>query len=155
MIEAVKSRLVERLEKIVGSRFVSTNPADLYIYSYDLTTAEPHSPDVVVLPQSVEEVRAVLKLANQEKIPVIPYIAGGNVGGLTIPLNGGIMLDLKRMNKIIEVNEVDMYALVEPGVIFGQLKAFLAKHHPSLKYTYAFSPPLHRHHFQCPGSGTG
>jgi FAD/FMN-containing dehydrogenase len=141
MIEAVKSGLIEQLEKIVGSRFVSSNPADLYIYSYDLTPAEPLAPDVVVLPQSVDEVRAVLKLANREKIPVIPYIAGGNVAGLTIPLNGGIMLDLKRMNKIIEVSEVDMYAVVEPGVTFGQMKAFLDKHHPTLKYTYAFSPP--------------
>lgn len=141
MIEAVKSGLIEQLVKIVGSRFVSTNPADMYIYSYDLTFAEPRSPDVVVLPQSVEELRAVLKLADQEKIPVIPYIAGGNIGGLTIPLNGGIMLDLKRMNRIIEVSEVDMYAVVEPGVTFGQMKAFLDKHHPTLRYTYAFSPP--------------
>ncbi|OGN99615.1 MAG: hypothetical protein A2Y58_05555 [Chloroflexi bacterium RBG_13_51_52] len=141
MIEAVKSRLIDQLDKIVGSQFVSTNPADLYIYSYDLTFAESHSPDIVVLPQSVEEVQAILKLANQEKIPVIPYIAGGNVGGLTIPLNGGISLDLKRMNNIIEVSEADMYALVEPGVTFGQMKAFLNKNHPTLKYTYAFSPP--------------
>src|SRR4030042_1811845 len=141
MIEAVKSRLIDQLDKIVGSQFVSTNPADLYIYSYDLTFAESHSPDIVVLPQSVEEVQAILKLANQEKIPVIPYIAGGNVGGLTIPLNGGISLDLKRMNNIIEVSEADMYALVEPGVTFGQMKAYLNKNHPTLKYTYAFSPP--------------
>ncbi len=141
MIEAVKSKLVDQLEKIAGSRFVSTNAADLYIYSYDLTPAEPHAPDVVVLPQSVREVQAILKIANREKIPVIPYIAGGNVGGLTIPLRGGIMLDLKRMNKIIEISEENMYALVEPGVTFGQMKAYLEKHHPSLKYTYAFSPP--------------
>lgn len=141
MIEAVKNKLVEELEKIVGKEFVSTNRADLYIYSYDLTPAEPNWPDVVVLPQSVEEVRAILRLANKEKIPVIPYIAGGNVGGLTIPLEGGIMLDLKKMNRIIEVSEANMYAVVEPGVTFGQMKAYLAKHHPTLKYTYAFSPP--------------
>ena len=141
MIEAVKSKLVAQLEKIVGERYVSTNPADLYIYSYDLTPAESHLPDVVVLPQSAEEVRAILKLADSEKVPVIPYIAGGNVGGLTIPLQGGITLDLKRMNRIIEVNETDMYALVEPGVTFGHLKAYLTKNHPTLKYTYAFSPP--------------
>jgi glycolate oxidase len=141
MIEAVKSKVVEGLEKIAGSGFVSTNSADLYIYSYDLTPAEPNWPDVVVLPQSLEEVQAILRLANKEKIPVIPYIAGGNVGGLTIPLKGGIMLDLKRMNRIIEVSEADMYAVVEPGVTFGQIKAYLDKHHPTLKYTYAFSPP--------------
>jgi FAD/FMN-containing dehydrogenase len=141
MIEAVKNKLVEELEKIVGREFVSTNRADLYIYSYDLTPAEPSWPDMVVLPQSVEEVRSILRLANKEKIPVVPYVAGGNVGGLTIPLKGGITLDLKRMNRIIEVSEADMYAVVEPGVTFGQIKAYLAKHHPTLKYTYAFSPP--------------
>ena len=63
------------------------------------------------------------------------------MGGLTIPLNGGIMLDLKRMNRIIEVSEDDMYALVEPGVTFGQMKSYLTNNHPTLKYTYAFSPP--------------
>jgi FAD/FMN-containing dehydrogenase len=141
MLEALKSNVVGELEKIVGSDYVSTNQADLYVYSYDLTPAETRWPDVVVLPKSLEEVRAVILLGDREKIPVIPYVAGGNVGGLTIPLEGGIMLDLKRMNRIIEVNEVDMYAVVEPGVTFGQIKAYLDKNHPSLKYTYAFSPP--------------
>ena len=115
MVEAVTSGIIEQLGKIVGSQFVSTNPADLYIYSYDLTPAESHSPDIVVLPQSVEEVQAVLKLANREKIPVIPYIAGGNVGGLTIPLQGGIMLDLKR---IVDINILIHY-YHQPGGITG------------------------------------
>ncbi len=141
MIEAVKSKVVEELEIIVGSEFVSTNQADLYVYSYDLTPAESRWPDMVVLPESIDELKAILSLANREKVPVVPYVAGGNVGGLTIPLEGGIILDLKRMNRIIEVNETDMYAVVEPGVRFGQLKAYLDKHHPTLKYTYAFSPP--------------
>ncbi len=141
MIEAVKSNVVEELGKIVGGEFVSTNRADLCIYSYDLTPAESNWPDVVALPQSLEEVRAIINMANKEKVPVTPYIAGGNVGGLTIPLRGGILLDLKRMNRIIEVSETDMYALVEPGVTFGQLKAYLDRHHPTLRYTYAFSPP--------------
>ena len=141
MIEAVKNKVIEELEKIVGSNFVSTNQADLYVYSYDLTFADSKWPDMVVLPQSLEELKAVMHLANREKVPVIPYIAGGNVGGLTIPLEGGMILDLKRMNRILEVNETDMYALVEPGVTFGQIKAYLDKYHPTLMYTYAFSPP--------------
>lgn len=142
MLEAaVKSGVVRELGKIVGSEFVSTNPADLYIYSQDMTQAEPSRPDVVVLPKSVEEVQAIIRLANKEKIPVIPYIAGGNIGGLTIPLKGGISLDLKRMGRIIEVNETDMYAVVEAGATFGRIKAHLEKHHPNLVYTYAFSPP--------------
>ena len=137
---ATKNSLVGELGKIVGTDFVSTNKADLQIYSYDLTTAEPNWPDVVVLPKSVAELREIVSLANTRKIPVTPYIAGGNVGGLTIPLEGGITLDLKRMNRIVEVNEIDMYAVVEPGVTFGQIKAYLSKYHPTLMYTYAFSP---------------
>lgn len=141
MIEAVKSVLIAELEKIVGSGFVSTNPADLLIYSQDMTQTEPNWPDVVVLPKTVEEIQAIVRLANKEKVPITPYIAGGNIGGLTIPLKGGITLDLKRMDKILEVNETDMYTVVEPGVTFGHMKAYLTRHHPDLMYSYAFSPP--------------
>jgi FAD/FMN-containing dehydrogenase len=140
MIEAVRSKIIEELGKIVGGPYVSTNRADLYIYSYDLTYAEQRWPDMVVLPGSLEELKGVVSLANKEKVPVIPYVAGGNVGGLAIPLEGGMIIDLKRMDRI-EVNETDMYAVVEPGVTFGMLKGYLEKHHPLLRYTYAFSPP--------------
>ena len=142
MLEAaVKAGALKELEDIVGSDFVSTNKADLYIYSQDMTQAEPSWPDIVVLPKSAGEVQAVIRLANKEKIPVTPYVSGGNIGGLAIPLKGGILLDLKRMNRIIEVSEIDMYAVIEPGVTFGQIKAYLEKHLPHLMYTYAFSPP--------------
>jgi glycolate oxidase len=139
--EDVKGRVVKELGEAVGSDFVSTNEADLYIYSQDMTQAEPSWPDIVVTPKAVDEVQAVLGLANREKIPVTPYVSGGNIGGLAIPLKGGILLDLKRMNRILEVNEVDMYAVIEPGVTFGHMKAYLEKNHPGLMYTYAFSPP--------------
>ncbi len=138
---ATRNKVVEELGKIVGDRFVSTNQADLYIYSRDMTPAEPSWPEIIVLPQTVEEVQAIVRLANQEKLPITPYVAGGNIAGLSIPLQGGICLDLKRMDRIIEVNEIDMYAIVAPGVLFGHIKAFLEKYHPNLMYTYAFSPP--------------
>lgn len=142
MLEAtVRSGIVGKLESIVGTEYVSTNQADLFIYSQDMTQAKPSLPDVVVMPKSVEEVQAIVRLANEEKIPITPYVAGGNIGGLAIPLKGGIVLDLRRMNRIIEVNPVDMYAVVEPGVTFGHIKAYLDENHPDLMYTYAFSPP--------------
>ncbi len=138
---AVKGKIVEELEKIVGSEYISTNQADLYIYSQDMTPAEPSWPDIVVLPNDLEELKAIVGVANREKIPVTPYVAGGNIGGVAIPLKGGIIIDLKRMDRILEVNETDMYALVEPGVTFGTIKAYLDNNHPDLMYTYAFSPP--------------
>jgi len=142
MLEAaIKSGLVKELGEIVGSEFVSTSKADLYMYSQDMTYAEPSWPDIVVLPKSAEEVQAIIRLANKDKIPVTPYLGGGNIGGLTIPLEGGISLDLKRMNRIIEVNETDMYAIVECGVTLGDMKGYLDKNHPKLIYSYAFSPP--------------
>jgi FAD/FMN-containing dehydrogenase len=115
---------VEALAGIVGSRYVTTNKADLYIYSRDMSIAEPAWPDVAVLPASLDELKKIVAYANTERIPLVPYIAGGNIAGLTIPLKGGITLDLKRMDRILEVNETDMYALVEPGVTFGHMKAF-------------------------------
>jgi glycolate oxidase len=133
--------IVRELQNIVGSDFVTTSRADLYIYSQDLTQAPPMWPDIAVLPGTLEELRAVVHLANRDKIAVTPYVAGGNIGGLAIPQRGGILLDLKRMDRIVEVNETDMYAVVEPGVTFGHIKAHLDKHHPGLVYTYAFSPP--------------
>lgn len=139
--EAVRSGVVEKLSEIVGSAYVSTNRADLYIHSYDMTQAEPSWPEILVLPKTVEEVQAIVRLANKEKIPLTPYVAGGNVGGVAIPLEGGIILDLKRMDRILEVNDIDMYVVVEPGVTFGHMKAYLDANHPDLIYTYAFSPP--------------
>jgi FAD/FMN-containing dehydrogenase len=139
--EAIRSGIVEKLSNIVGNNYVSKNQADLYIHSYDMTQAEPSFPDILVLPKTVEEVQQIIRLANKEKIAVTPYVAGGNVGGTAIPLEGGIILDLKRMDRIIKVNDIDMYAVVEPGVTFGHLKAYLETNHPDLIYTYAFSPP--------------
>jgi glycolate oxidase len=138
---AVGTGLVSELQGVVGNGYVTTNKADLYIYSQDLTQAKPVWPDVVVLPGTLDELQKIVRIANREKVPVTPYVAGGNIGGVAIPLKGGILLDLKRMDRIVEVNETDMYAVVEPGVTFGHIKAYLNKHHPNLIYTYAFSPP--------------
>jgi FAD/FMN-containing dehydrogenase len=81
----VKNGIVEKLGKITGNEYVSTNQGDLYVYSKDMTQARPNFPDMVVLPKSLEEVQAIIRLANEERIPVTPFVAGGNIGGLTIP----------------------------------------------------------------------
>ena len=137
----ITDAIINKLRGIVGDNWVSADPEDLYIYARDMTEAKPGDPEAIVMPKSTEEVRGVLEIANEEKIPVTPYIAGANIGGLTIPLYGGIMLDLKRMNKVLKVDEVAKYAIVEPGVTFGHIKTYLADNNPDFIYSYAFSPP--------------
>lgn len=137
----VTEDILNKLIGVVGENWVTTDREDLYIYSQDMTEATPGEPEAVIMPNSTEEVRGVLEIANEEKIPIIPYIAAANIGGLTIPLHGGIMLDLKRMRSILKVDEVSKYAIIEPGVTFGHLKAYLSQNNPDFIYSYAFSPP--------------
>jgi len=136
----IKEKVLAELEKIVGTEHVSSARVELYMYCQDMTTNEPGWPDFVVMPDSVEEVQEVLRLANRERIAVIPYTGGSNVGGLTIPLKGGIVLDLRRMNRLIELNEEDRYIIVEPGFNFGDLRRLLDKKYPHLWYSFARCP---------------
>lgn len=137
----VKEKVLAELEKIVGTENVSNALPDLYSYSQDMTENEPSWPDFAVMPESVEEVQEILRLANREKIPVVPIVGGGNIGGLTIPLKGGISLDMRRMDKVIDFNEEDMYIVVEPGFTYGHLKRFLDKNAPQLTYSWGVAPP--------------
>ncbi|MCX5860100.1 MAG: FAD-binding oxidoreductase [Proteobacteria bacterium] len=137
-----KEEIKKRLEEIAGKEWVRDDAATLFLYSRDMTENEPHAPDWVVMPEKPEQVQAVMRLANETLTPVTPYVSGANVGGLTIPVKGGIILDLKRMNRILEINESDMYALLEPGVTFGHLRAELDRNHPKMIYTYPMAPPF-------------
>jgi len=93
-MESIYKSLVE----IVGEEHVSTRPEELYVYSYDLGTTEPQRPDYAVAPKTTGEVQQIVKLANREKIPVVPLGGGLSLAGLAVPLRGGIALDLKRMD---------------------------------------------------------
>ncbi len=137
-----KEKVLNELVKIFGKNNVSDKSHDLYPYSYDMTESPRHMPDFVVLPETVSEIVQLVKFCNSHEIPIVPYVSGNNVGGLTIPQHGGIMCDMgKRMKKIIKVHESNMYAILEPGVTFGQLKKVLDENYPNLKYGYAYAPP--------------
>lgn len=137
-----KEKILGDLEKIFGNPNVSDKPHNLYPYSYDMTESEPQMPDFVVLPEKVEEIVELVKYCNQHKIPIVPYVSGNNIGGLTIPEEGGIVCDMgKRMKKIIHIHESMMYALLEPGVTWGQLKKHLDDNYPNLKYGMVMAPP--------------
>ncbi|MFX1503593.1 MAG: FAD-binding oxidoreductase [Promethearchaeota archaeon] len=137
-----KQDVYTKLVKIFGSENVTNKQVDLYPYSYDMTENEPYMPDFVVIPENVQQLVQLVDLCNEHAIPIVPYSTGNNVGGLTIPDYGGIIVDFgKKMNKILYIDENMMYAVLEPGVTFGQLKKHLEENYPQLRYSYPNAPP--------------
>ena len=135
-------RIYEKLTEILGADYVSNTAEERFIYSRDQGVQQPHMPDYVVLPDSSDQVQKIISLANEEKIPIVPMGGGLVLSGLTIPLKGGIVLDMKRMNRILEVNEDSHYAVVEAGTSQGMLDAYLKKHHSALKHSLPDAPPV-------------
>ena len=137
-----KEEVRNKLIKIFSENNVTDKSVDTYPYSYDMTECEPKVPDFIVIPENEEQLIKLVKYCNSNLIPIVPYITGNNVGGLTIPEQGGIIVDFgKKMNKILHINEEMMYAILEPGVNFGQLKKYLDENYPNLRYSYPYAPP--------------
>jgi len=136
------SALYDSLVKIMGENFVSDQKAERYFYARDGGLMPPHEPDFVVMPKTTEEVQEIVKLANREKVPIVPKGSGLALTGLVIPQRGGIVLDMKRMDRILEVNEKARYVVVEAGVTHGILKSHLQKHHPDLRHSIPDAPPV-------------
>jgi glycolate oxidase len=121
------SDLVRQLAQIVGSDHTRTNAGDLAAFSRDATPLFAHAPDVVVFPGSTGEVAAILRLASQLGVPVVPRGAGSNLCAATVPTRGGIVLVLTRMNRVLEVSREEMLARVQPGVTTLQLSDAAAR----------------------------
>jgi len=136
------SAIYESLVKTVGKDYVSNQKEEQYFYARDGGLMPAHEPDYVVLPKTTEEVQEIVKLANREKVPIVPKGAGLALTGLVIPQKGGILLDMKRMDRILEVNEKARYVVVEGGTTHGALKSYLQKHHPDLRHSIPDSPPV-------------
>jgi FAD/FMN-containing dehydrogenase len=135
-------KIYDELVKIVGPQYVSNQTEERFIYARDPGTMKARRPDLVVMPNATEEVRQIVLLANREGIPIVPMGGGLVLSGLTRALKGGILVDMKRMNRILEVNESGRYALVEAGTSQGMLQAYLQKHHPKLKHSIPDAPPI-------------
>jgi glycolate oxidase len=112
----------ESLASIVGAKHVRTDDESRIAYGTDaLKRGKPA--DVVVLPANTREVSAVARLCNAERVPLIPRGAGTGYTGGAVPLHGGVVLSLERMNRILEIDEANLVAVVEPNVITGELQA--------------------------------
>jgi len=128
-------KLIEALGRIVGEEGVFNSETDLAVYGYDASLFSAR-PEAVVLPRSTEEVSAVLRLAHQEKIPVVARGSGTNLSGGSIPARGGIVLHFSKMNRILEVDLENQRVVVEPGLFNLDLQNELARH----GYYYAPDP---------------
>ena len=118
--------IIEKLQQISGNDQVLTAKADLICYSYDATQKQ-YLPDVVVHPASVDEISQVMKLACEHKIPVFPRGAGTGFTGGSVPVSGGIVLGLTRLDKILEVDEENLVATIEPGVVTADFQKTVEK----------------------------
>jgi FAD/FMN-containing dehydrogenase len=127
------------LAAIVGADHVTTAVEP---WLTDITEHPPGCADVVASPATADELAAIVVLAAERSLPLTPVVAGYNVAGIALPRNGGIVVDLKRMDRIVEVDRDAMVVVVEPGVTFEALKAHLDAEAPELVYTYPFAPPF-------------
>ena len=108
---------IEFLKKIVGDNFVFTDKEILFEYSHDETEDLSFLPEIVVKPITTEEVSAIMKYCNERRIIVTPCGARTGLSGGSLPFLGGISLSLERFNSIIEIDERNLQATVQPGVI--------------------------------------
>ncbi|MCK8826189.1 FAD-binding protein [Natroniella acetigena] len=113
-----KQSLINRFKDILGEDNVLTSKEDLLSYSFDSTPDfESIVPELVVMPESTEQVSEVVKIANEKEINIIPRGAGTNLCGGTIPVENSIVVVLTKMNKILEIDEENLTVTVEAGVI--------------------------------------
>lgn len=130
----MNTEVLNELRSIVGPDWCLDSPADLTTYSYDATPRYRNLPDAVVLPASTEEVAAIMKVAYKHRIPIVPRGSGSGLSAGSVPLKGGIVLALNRMDKIKEIDQENMTVTFEPGVITAHL-------HQAVEAVGLFYPP--------------
>ena len=115
---------IKKMIDIVGENNVLTDPADLLVYGSDSSVHESAA-WIVVRPASVEQIQQIVKMADATKTPVTVRGNGSGMSGQAVPIRGGIVLDMKKLNKILEINLADTYCRVEAGVVDDDLNKAL------------------------------
>jgi glycolate oxidase len=122
----LEQTVLKELQNVVGKEWVRNDPEDLLCYAYDSTFQE-NLPDVVVTPHTTEQVTGIMRVAHREGIPVVPRGMGSGLAGGSIPSRGGIALNLTRMNRILEIDQVNRVVVVQAGVVTADLQEEVAK----------------------------
>jgi D-lactate dehydrogenase (cytochrome) len=128
MFNPVTPEIVQQLIGLLGKESVSTAQADIDLHAHDQSHHDAHPAEVVVFPTQPGGVSDVLRLANENYIPVTPWGVGTSLEGNPIPLHGGILMSFERMNQIVAVHADDFQVTVQPGVCHKDLNADLARH---------------------------
>jgi glycolate oxidase len=113
-------RLIDELKKIVGETRILADEESLEKYSHDFTEDLRYKPTVAIIPDSARQTSGIMKLETREKIPVTPRGAGTGLSGGALPVHGGIVLSLEKMNRILEIDENNLMAVVESGIRSGR-----------------------------------
>ncbi len=113
----VTKPFIDSLIKIIGEQYVFFDEEAFKKYGHDETEDLLFYPEVVVLPRSADEISNILKLCNLENIPLTPRGAGTGLSGGSLPINKGVLLSMERFNSILEIDERNLQATIEPGVI--------------------------------------
>jgi glycolate oxidase len=114
--KSIPPSVIEEITRIVGKGNIFASLEERMCYGYD-GTPNAFVPDLVARPGSTEEIQAIVRLADKHLFPIIPRGAGTGLSGGSLPVQNGMVLDLNRMNKILEIDEENLVAVVEPGVI--------------------------------------
>ncbi len=123
----MEDHIKQALMEIVGSENFTDDLIELIPYSYDASDHD-HRPEVAVWPIRTEQVSQILLLANAHRFPITPRGAGTGLSGGAVPACGGLMMDLCKMNRILEIRIADRQVIVEPGVVYADLENVLAPH---------------------------
>ena len=123
----VTEKEIALFKSIVGSDKVSTGESIKELHSKDESFHKRCYPDAVLFPESAEQISSILKTANEKRIPVTPWGAGTSLEGNPMPSEGGIILDIQGMNRILEEREGDFQVIVEPGVVYKDLNKKFSK----------------------------
>ena len=134
MYRQVTPEIVEALGQIVGPDNVLSDPESMERYTHDEVVGLRADPEVVVKATSAQQVAAIFKLAQRERVPVTPRGAGMGLSGGAVPVCGGIVLSLEKMNRILEIDSRNLMVTVEPGVITGNI-------HRAVEAEGLFYPP--------------
>ncbi len=121
MYQKVNTGILRQLEGIVGPENVFLDAERMEPYTHDETVGLQAEPEVVVRATSAQQVSEVFKLANSERVPVTPRGAGYGLSGGAVAVEGGIVLSLEKMNRVLEIDHANLMVTVEPGLITGDL----------------------------------